>query len=144
MGSTANSGAVQGSSLVKLSSDTHVANPRLFLWVSRHIKSHVLCQPPFDRTLGPLDRECGQALMKYHDPQNRVQRDDVIQDMMELLLDVTYRLLWQDEIATLPRWYYTFPARKPTALPLECEKWSRSALVVLHVNLRPTCAVAHI
>ena len=82
--------------------------------------------------------------MKYHDPQNCVQRDDVIQDMMELLLDVTYRLLWQDENATLPRSYYTFPARKPTTLPLECEKWSRSALVVLHVNLRPTCAVAHI
>ena len=26
--------------------------------------------------------------MKYHDPQNRVQRDDVIQDMMELLLTI--------------------------------------------------------
>ena len=31
-------------------------------WDSRHIKSNVLCQPLFDRTLGPLDRECGQAL----------------------------------------------------------------------------------
>ena len=36
--------------------------------------------------------------MKYHDPQNRVQRDDVIQDMMELLLNVTYRLLWQAKL----------------------------------------------
>ena len=68
MGSTANSGAEQR---VVWSNcrfrHTRCKSPPLSCcgfgsWDSRHIKSYVLCQPLFDRTLGPLDRECGQAL----------------------------------------------------------------------------------
>ena len=57
----------QENSLVQLSFPTQVRIPAPILlwvriWASRHIKSHVL--PPFDRTLSPLDRECGQALFR--------------------------------------------------------------------------------
>ena len=145
LSSTANSGAEQESSLVTLSFPIHTLPvPASFSGFRTHRKPCFVSTSfrPHPRSVGPRVRP---GSYYYHDPQSRVQRDDVYQDMMVLLLDVTYRLLWQDEIATLPRWYYTFPARKPTALPLECEKWSRSAnTVVLHVNLRPTCAVAHI
>ena len=62
-------------SLVKLSFPTHTLQISAFIlsWVRiLRFKTHqkyVLCQPPFGRTLGPLDRQCGQALVKYHDPQ---------------------------------------------------------------------------
>ena len=62
-----------------------------------------------------------------------------------MLLDVTYRLFWQDEIATLPRWYYTYQHGSLQRFPWNAKEWFRSAnTVALHVNLKPTCAVAHI
>ena len=77
LSSTANYGAEQESSLVKLSFPIHTLPITASIFCGsnsgalRHIKSHVLCRPPFVRTLGPLDRECGQALMNYHDLQCR-------------------------------------------------------------------------
>ena len=78
LSSTANYGAEQESSLVKLSFPIHTLPIPASIFCGFgfraliHIKSHVMCQPPFVRTLGPLDRECGQALMNYHDLQSRV------------------------------------------------------------------------
>ena len=67
MGSTATSGAEQGVVWSNCLSETRVAIPASFLlWVRiLGFKTHqysVLRHLPFGRTLGPVDRACGQAL----------------------------------------------------------------------------------